>query len=79
MRRDFADRIAAGRGAQGMGRDRDSYARYARIPGYRPGKAPKPVIEKEVSQGNSGRADEEAGLEKLSRSDRAKAVARRFA
>ncbi|MGZ5553981.1 MAG: trigger factor family protein, partial [Chthoniobacterales bacterium] len=23
-----------------------NYARYARIPGYRPGKAPKPVIEK---------------------------------
>ena len=33
--------------SQGMGLDREQlYSRHARIPGYRPGKAPRQVIEK---------------------------------
>src|ERR1700675_407301 len=57
----------------------NSFARFAKIPCYRPGKAPRAVIDKRFPQENSGRSYEEARFQELSRGDRTKEIAGRVA
>jgi FKBP-type peptidyl-prolyl cis-trans isomerase (trigger factor) len=52
-----------------------SFARFAKIPGYRPGKAPARGNRQEVSQRDSGRTHKETRVKKLSRSSRTRTTA----